>query len=520
MSVTEQYRQKDRVNSTPYSGGETFEEALRESIRSAPWLALSLLLHLLAALVLCNMEWMTLRVDERRIIQSDYLPDPIDNMLDQEIVEKMERKFDDIEQTDIDPDPVEVAVDDDPVTPVVDELEHFSPVEGNNPNDVIGILGGGGSRFRGHYGKRGRTKGGGRATQKAVAQALDWLKRHQDPEGFWDCDGFGMQCGDSRCRGRGQPLNDVGVTGLALLAFLGAGNTIDSGPHWRVVKRGVRYLCEIQDPEDGCLVAKEGTHWMYNHAIAALALTEAYGLSNFPVIKKHTRRAVDFVLSSRNPGKVWRYNNGATDPIEQNDVSVTGWMIMCLASARDFGLLKDGSAAMEDALLYIDEMTDSATGRTGYKEKGSYSSRESGDEVSWPFDKTEAMTAVAMLSRVFAAGFLGNGDAQKPTLEAGAALLRNKLPQWDVEGGTIDFYYWYYGSYAMYQLAGKNWDVWKKAMIGAIVQNQCSEGCARGSWHPGVDPWGDNGGRVYSTAMMTLCLEVFYRYDNILGVRF
>ncbi len=36
----------------------------------------------------------------------------------------------------------------------------------------------------------------------------------------------------------------------------------------------------------------------------------------------------------------------------------------------------------------------------------------------------------------------------------------------------------------------------------------------KGSWDP-IGPWGGDGGRVYSTAIMALCLEVFYRYDRV-----
>jgi len=204
--------------------------------------------------------------------------------------------------------------------------------------------------------------------------------------------------------------------------------------------------------------------------------------------------------------------------VEQNDVSVTGWMIMCLASAKDFKMRFE-KQDMEDALLYLDEMTDTAMGRTGYKEKGQGSSREAGDENIWPFEETEAMTAVAMLGRVFAGNVLGDMESQVPSLQAGAALLRKRLPEWNEEKGCIDYYYWYYGSYAMYQMAGKDWQVWKTAMEKAIVENQVKEGCQRGSWDPKYDPWGDNGGRVYSTALLTLCLEVFYRYDSVLGAR-
>jgi hypothetical protein len=286
-----------------------------------------------------------------------------------------------------------------------------------------------------------------------------------------------------------------------------------------VVRKGAKYLCDIQDPEDGCLPAKEGEHFMYNHAIGTLALTEAYGLSKWAPLKKFARKALDYVHSSKVPGKAWRYNDGAIDPIEQNDVSVTGWMIMCLASAKDFGLPFERQD-LEDALMYIEEMTDSATGRTGYKERGSFSSREAGDEILWPFDKVEAMTGVGMFSRVLCGYALGNEDMsdQQDMLDKGAKLLRDRLPVWDDEG-SVDYYYWYYASYAMFQMGGQDWKVWKDQMIKAIVEHQRSEGCEKGSWDPQKDPWGNNGGRVYSTALCTLCLEVFYRYDNILGAR-
>jgi hypothetical protein len=80
-------------------------------------------------------------------------------------------------------------------------------------------------------------------------------------------------------------------------------------------------------------------------------------------------------------------------------------------------------------------------------------------------------------------------------------------------------YYWYYGSYAMYQMGGsKHWEAWQKAMEKAVVGSQRKEGDEKGSWDP-VGPWGYAGGRVYATALMTLCLEVYFRYARVLGAR-
>ena len=100
-----------------------------------------------------------------------------------------------------------------------------------------------------------------------------------------------------------------------------------------------------------------------------------------------------------------------------------------------------------------------------------------------------------------------------------ADLLLRKLPEWDPDGYGNDMYYWYYGSYAMFQMGGSRyWKPWNEAMKGAILKSQRTGGCADGSWDP-IGPWGYSGGRVYSTACMVLCLEVYFRYARVLGAR-
>ena len=70
----------------------------------------------------------------------------------------------------------------------------------------------------------------------------------------------------------------------------------------------------------------------------------------------------------------------------------------------------------------------------------------------------------------------------------------------------------------MYQMDGKYWKAWEKAMKPAMVDTQRGDGAAKGSWDPN-GPWGHSGGRVYSTATMVLCLESYYRYGRVLGGR-
>ena len=66
---------------------------------------------------------------------------------------------------------------------------------------------------------------------------------------------------------------------------------------------------------------------------------------------------------------------------------------------------------------------------------------------------------------------------------------------------------------ALRELGGEPWRKWKKALKSALVgaQNGPRSGCREGSWDPD-DAWKTAGGRVYTTAMAVLCLEVHNDY--------
>ena len=249
-----------------------------------------------------------------------------------------------------------------------------------------------------------------------------------------------------------RPPHDVGLTGLALLAFLGNGNTTGQGPHRDVVSKGIRWLHAQQDPETG-RIGDDATHeFIYDHALATLALCEAYVFSKSPLIKRAAQSAVDYIQRARNPYGAWRYE---VPPIGDNDTSVTGWMVFCLVSAKDGGLRVDESA-FDAALAWIDEVTDSITGRIGYDQPGSESSRTASNE-HFPRSSGEAMTAVGLLCRIF----MGERPDDAPILAKHAELLLRTPPHWDPDGFGCDMYYWYYGTYAMYQMGGDHWRAWE-----------------------------------------------------------
>jgi len=363
----------------------------------------------------------------------------------------------------------------------------------------------------GKGGGPGHPNGDGRPRDKDIVTtstipALQWLAAHQSPDGRWDCDGFDANCKKSKCDGRGEATYDVGVTGLALLCFLGAGFTHQEGPFKKTVKDGLLYLKSVQD-EDGVFGGKSCPHYQYNHACAALAMAEAFGMTGANALRKPAQMGVAWVGRSQNPYCAWRYGCADGD----NDTSVTGWMTMVLKSAILCGIDVEHTS-LDHAAAFIDEMTEE-NGRTGYQQKGGYPARVTGPTLEkFPAQNSESLTAVGMLVRIFD----GHAAGADPSIGKGADLLVAQLPKWDPQ--FIDFYYWYYGTLAMFQVGGPRWEKWNAAMKTAIVDHQRLDRAEDefGSWDP-VDPWSQEGGRVYATALNCLCTEVYYRYPRVFG---
>ncbi|MHC4822014.1 MAG: prenyltransferase/squalene oxidase repeat-containing protein [Planctomycetota bacterium] len=383
--------------------------------------------------------------------------------------------------------------------------DSHGPLDGPGTNGDIGIGGnaGGGPGFGGGRINLRGSQGG--TIRKATDAGLEWLSNHQAPHGAWDCDGFQARCKKNICGGHGKSLYDVGVSGLSLLAFLGAGETHRAGSYKHVVRNGLKYLKGSQDAE-GCFGARTSNHFTYNHGIAALAMAEAYGMTMSPLFKSSAQNGINFVTKCQNPYLAWRYGVKPQD----NDTSVTGWMVMALKSGKMAGLDVDPDS-FEGAVRWLDKVTEPEYGRAGYTARGNGPARPQELMDKFPTDKSESLTAVAVLSRIFC-----GADEKDEYVRKGADLMLRSLPVWDEASGSIDHYYWYYGTLAMFQVGGKHWEAWKTAMEPSILENQhLKQGDDRyGSWDP-VGPWGPDGGRVYSTAVNVLNLEVYYRYERV-----
>lgn len=370
------------------------------------------------------------------------------------------------------------------------------------PDADTGVGQDGAERFGGRRNLRGGCST--KSSEGNVLHALEWLAAHQSGDGRWDADGFDAGCGDAGCSGAGAASHDVGVTGLSLLCFLGAGETHNSGPNKDTVARGLAYLKSVQDA-DGCFGPRTSRRFQYDHLCASLALTEAYGLTGSRLFEGSAQRAVAFVEASRNPYLAWRY--GVRDG--GNDTSVTGWAVMVLESAR-LAQLDVDSRSMEGAVTWIDRMTEPDLGRVGYERRGGASSRLPSARDAFPARNVETMSAVGVLARIFA----GRDPATTPEIAKGADVLARAPP---VRGaGTNDFCYWYLGTLAQFQVGGERWRAWNESMKEVWMDSQHTDGHARGSWDP-VDAWSSEGGRVYATALGCLCLEAYYRYGRVFG---
>ncbi|MBK8978870.1 MAG: terpene cyclase/mutase family protein [Planctomycetes bacterium] len=488
----------------PWDRDESFQDIMAQQLKHAPWLGLSIVLHLLVFVILYFMPQSQVVRDEAPLVLT-----PPEEVEDIEEIEEVEEEPEPEETQD------EPILQDTEVTETEEVTENFeeftdvkeSAFDSDAWNSAVGLGGGAGGKYGGRGGGRGGLGRGGKQTARAIELGLEWLKDHQDENGQWDADDFMKHDTEGApCDGPGNPVHDIGVTGLALLAFLGDGSTMRSGPYKEVVKKAVRWLREQQDDTTGLFGTNNSNEFVYNHAIATLAMVEAYGLSDYRVLQGNAQRAINYLEWHRNPYSVWRYQPRDGD----NDTSVTGWCVMAYKSALDFHL-EVNEQAFKLAETWFDSMTDPVTGRTGYTDRGGWSSRRAGDHATiFPREKGECMTGVSLLIRFF----LGKKPDEDKLMGKQADVLLAKPPVWNTNDGSIDHYYWYYATYALYQFGGRHWTTWEKSLNTAVVQTQREDGNFKGSWDP-AGVWGEDGGRVYSTALLVLTLEAYYRYTRL-----
>jgi Squalene-hopene cyclase C-terminal domain/Prenyltransferase and squalene oxidase repeat len=355
--------------------------------------------------------------------------------------------------------------------------------------------------------------GGSVETEGCVQKGLDWLVRHQADDGFWSSACLGPKHSNpgSKCEEHGEcsvPGQDyvMSQTGLALLALQAAGNYESNQEKYsNNVRRGLDWLVEHQRP-DGALVGPlagqrggYGHTFMYEHAMAAFALAEAcavrkaQGKGDARSLWNAAVKAIEFIERNQHNDGGWRYS---IEKQERSDASVSGWAMLALKSAREAEIpIRQDTL---DQTRYFFKSCQTADGRTAY---------QSGDGAG-----SDAITAVGMLTHL-----LLLKDPKAPLVKTSARHLVAQADRYgkQVRGGNAEFYALYNATLAMYQVGGDQWNRWNDAIRDAVVANQTAgSGCDRGSWDPKGTYGGGDGGRIYSTALATLMLEVYYRFSR------
>jgi hypothetical protein len=375
---------------------------------------------------------------------------------------------------------------------------------GKGASGMLGSRNGlGKQRARGQLGSQGRAVDGG------IDSGLRWLKRHQSPNGSWDAVEYVRNCEENpKCEPGVLQAGDtnVAMTGYAVLCFLGAGYDHKTpNKYSKVVTKGLEYLISIQK-KDGLMGERN-----YEHAVATMALAEAYAMTNDVVLRTPAQNGVNVVLARQSKGK--STYGLAWDYVDQNDArldtSVTGWNVMALKSALAGGLqIKDG---MTGAKQWLEEAYKASN--PDWKKFDPYSSKATfpyvWDSVSGKVER-DNLSFVGAVCGVF----LGHhrGDIM---LES---LCNDMEARW-VDSGAYktNNYASYYIVMAEFQSGGDRWKKCLETIIPHLLQTQrVADGCYDGSWDfTGQAYHGFDTGRVLSTCYSLLNLEVAYRYVKV-----
>ena len=353
--------------------------------------------------------------------------------------------------------------------------------------NVPGLSGGvsGGMTLPGSFGGRSAAtrefalrSGGNPASEAAVGRGLAWLSRQQMSDGRWMLNSPNLPEKD-----RGAEANDIAATALGLLPFLAAGKThkpINKNEYDKVVDKGLKFLIRSQDPNTGYFGGS-----MYAHGLATIAMCEAYGLTQDPLLRRPAQAAVHLLANAQHEGGGWRYN-----PTRQpGDLSISGWQMMALKSAQMAGL-DVSPIAIARAKSFLNNCANADEGY-GYL-PGSPS--------------TPRMSAVGLLCRQY----MDNWGPQHPRMiKAIQTFLKENPPD------RRDVYYYYYATQVMHHFGGEEWKAWNGKMRDYLIQTQDSKNPQHanyGSWTREGDQWAKAGGRLMMTSMNLLTLEVYYRY--------
>ncbi len=317
-------------------------------------------------------------------------------------------------------------------------------------------------------------------TLDALDRSLKWLAAHQEEDGSW-------------ASSERNPTYRMGVTSTALMAFLADGHSQTRGTaaFRQVVTKGIRYLLLAQKqkgPLKGLIGSAKG-HYSYNHAIATLALVEAWSIDRRRMSSADSHKlriaigdAVAFIVKIQTPDGGWRYQAPIEGAAYDNDTSVSVFQIMALAAARRAGFDAPGEA-FEGFTSWLKRVT-GKSGIVGYQRRGD---RDAGPRT---------LTAGAL----FLEELLG---IAAPLRDRQAKLVLADLE--DADGPAAnDALLRFYSAHA-FRLRGRNV---LELFSPTLLRSQNGDG----SWSSATDRHAVHAGDAFLTALNALTLTAAYRF--------
>ena len=317
---------------------------------------------------------------------------------------------------------------------------------------------------------------------EAVIEALGFFARKQHADGYWQ-----------------ETSSPVAHTGLVILSYLSYGVTHESvmhkgtEPYTENVKKALDWLVAQVGP-DGAL--RDGGR-MYDQAAGTYALAEAYMVTKDSSLREPLQKAVKYLVDGQHDEGGWRYNRG-----NKGDLSVSGWVISALVSARNAGVSVPDEVFKKAGTFVL--ALHSSDGKYGYRGKGFKLTMSAVGMFSLQLLGQEIMGPI-----VGGSGFNGGGGGghennnalYRDLIGKSSVILMQHLPE-DSQGNGRPFYYWYYGTFAMRILGGNSWTKWKSSMHNKLLPMQVKDGSDNGSW----DPRAGATGRIVTTAWVVLTM--------------
>lgn len=341
---------------------------------------------------------------------------------------------------------------------------------------------------------------------------LDYIRDIQQADGSWDSwsiratkreakwsYGSVIHCDNEH----GYETDRVANTSLALILFLGAGYD-HVEPRFRSTFRlGLKYLRDIQT-DDG-LFSDNVRH----HCLATMALGECHAQTGDVKIMPVAQKGLEALLKLR------RADDGFGEGDESNAID-SAYAVMAMKTAQMCELDFEKSELAE-TFKYIESLRDEDSVRYSKTEE---SYPQYGNKLKTPMPVCEA----AWLFAALMSGEVKIADKSAKTVAKKLTKAEN-LPDW--KANNIDVQYYYFASLALCHIGGDYWNDWAEPLSTQVLENQ--RGYTEldkerkmnssvklldyGTW----DPVGVNGpryGRVYTTAMCGLSLQIWHRYKK------